>query len=43
MIPEPATFIFAFIVVPAIVVAVGYIAVRLHERSLDRDQSHSAE
>lgn len=28
--------IFAFVVMPMIVVAIGYIAVRLHEASLDR-------
>jgi uncharacterized membrane protein len=28
--------IFAFVIMPMIVVAMGYIAVRLHEASLDR-------
>lgn len=43
MIPDPWLFTFAFVVCPAIVVLVGYVAVRLHERSLDRDRSRPAE
>ena len=34
MIPEPWTFALAFVVTPAVVLALGYVAVRLHERSL---------
>lgn len=36
MIPDPWTFALAFLVAPAIVVGVGYIAVRLHERATPR-------
>lgn len=35
--------IFAFVVTPAIVVALGYVAVRLHERSLDRNRQEAGE
>ena len=30
-------FLFAFVAMPVIVVLIGYVAVRLHERSLDRN------
>ena len=40
MIPDPWFFAFAFIIAPAIVVAVAYVAVLMDER---RDRSHPAE
>ena len=33
--------IFAFVIAPAIVLLVGYIALRLHERSLARSRNAS--
>jgi hypothetical protein len=36
MIPEPWTFALAFVATPAAVLALGYVAVRLHERSSAR-------
>jgi hypothetical protein len=31
-------FLFAFVITPALVVLMGYVAVLLHERSLRRDR-----
>ena len=36
MIPDAGTFILAFIAAPAVVVILGYVAVRLHERGATR-------
>lgn len=42
MIPEPGLFVFAFLIVPAIVLTVGYVAVRLHEWDDDRRRARES-